>query len=191
MCRCFGLLNRLTTDLAASCRYVDCLGSVKAMPIGNDATAKNSFGCRVYHLGVAALSPANAKVHCPHAAVSRQSPHGFPPPLACRMAQLEGGTATCRTWGIIACVRCCGDNLLNRETCCACVDGRRTNRYSSLVDALYSEVAAATSIRAHTLTSFWPQADGGGVCSMMPGFSPAGGTCVGLCRACGDSTHST
>ena len=39
-------------------------------PYSTADTGKNDFGCRVYHLGAAAQSPAAAVTHCPHIAAT-------------------------------------------------------------------------------------------------------------------------
>jgi len=57
--------NMLYAD-PASCKTA-CAGIATAGKIG-DANG-DSIQCRIYHLGVASQSPANAVIHCPHAKV--------------------------------------------------------------------------------------------------------------------------
>lgn len=61
-------LSACTGGLALYADRAACETACAGIPAGGvpNATAGNTLQCRIYHLGVAASSAANATIHCPH-----------------------------------------------------------------------------------------------------------------------------
>ncbi len=61
-------LSACTGGLALYADRAACETACAGIPAGGvpNATAGDSLQCRIYHLGVAASSAANATIHCPH-----------------------------------------------------------------------------------------------------------------------------